>query len=334
MDSDHVIVVETLRGQIVECRYRGSAAVVDSKGKIVSSIGNAQVVTTIRSTAKPFQTIPLLEHSQNHWLNLTPKEIAVMAGSHNGEDAHIGVIQELMNKGGISEKDLRCGIHPPFLFSISEKTMLKERRPISPLQHNCSGNHAGMLLLAKLMNAPMASYQSPEHIIQKIITSTICQLFDISQAELMLAIDGCGIPTYACRLDQLALAYVRLATANETDEHGKALAIIRDAMMNYPFLVAGTDRLETDLMLTCPVIAKSGAQGVYAIGLPDSKLGIAVKIESGSSEAAECLMVEILNMLGILKKESLTKLNKYRMRPILSSDNIEVGTYKPVITLT
>jgi len=320
MDSDHVIVVETLRGQIMECRFRGSAAVVDSKGKIVSSIGNAQVVTTIRSTAKPFQAVPLLEHSQYHRLNLTPKEIAVMVGSHNSEDAHIGVMRELMHKGGISEKDLRCGVHPPFLFSISEKTMLKERRPISPLQHNCSGNHAGMLLLAKLMNAPMASYQSPEHIIQKIITSTICQLFDI--------------PTYACRLDQLALAYARLATANETDEHGKALATIRDAMMNYPFLVAGTDRLETDLMLTCPVIAKSGAQGVYAVGLPDSKLGIAIKIESGSSEAAECLMVEILNKLGILKKESLTKLNKYRMRPILSSDNIEVGTYKPVITLT
>jgi L-asparaginase II len=329
MLNDHVIVVETFRGTITECQFRGSVAVVDLRGRMVASAGNPNVVTTIRSTAKPFQIVPLLEHKDCASLSLTEAEIAVMVGSHNGEDVHVNTVREVMTKGAIPETALKCGVHPPFLFSVTERTMLDLRKPISPVQHNCSGNHVGMLLLSKLIGAPLESYQDPEQPVQRMITTTISEIFEVPQTELILATDGCCIPTYAVRLDRLAYAFARLGAAVNDHSHAKALGTVRTAMMSNPFLVAGTDRLETDLMLRCPVVAKIGAQGVYAVGIPANELGLAIKIESGSAEAAECLAVEILRELGVLTPDSLETLEKYRLRPILASDGAQVGGYRP-----
>lgn len=333
MQQGHKALVESVRGSIVECVFRGSAAVVDLRGALRFSIGNPYAVTTIRSTAKPLQAIPLLDHPQIDSLALTAEEIAIIVGSHNGERRHEDVVEALMQKQHLSVGDLQCGTHPPFFFTITEEVLLSQRRRLSPVQHNCSGNHVGIILLARLMGQEISTYPRAEHPAEQAITKAVCEMLGILPSEVLLSTDGCGIPTYAARLDQLAFAFARLASHSEDQLHGRAVSRIRSAMMAHPFLVAGTDRLETDLMTLCPVVAKIGSQGVYAIGIPKEQLGVAIKIEAGSGDAAESAAVEVLRLLGLLSADALQRLARYRLRPILATTGAVVGHFRPVANL-
>ena len=52
---DTVPLIETTRGTITETVHRGAIAVVDTKGNLQYAAGNPELVTFMRSAAKPFQ---------------------------------------------------------------------------------------------------------------------------------------------------------------------------------------------------------------------------------------------------------------------------------------
>ena len=74
------------------------------------------------------------------------------------------------------------------------------------------------------------------------------------------------------------------------------------AMTTHPDLVAGEGRACTRLMRATggKVALKTGAEAFFVAILPEQKLGVALKIEDGSTRAAECAIAAILVKLGAL----------------------------------
>ncbi|MBM3175192.1 MAG: asparaginase [Chloroflexi bacterium] len=326
--TEPVPLVEVTRSGIVECRHRGSIAIV-GRGKLVDYIGDPHFMTPERSTAKPFQILALLKGGGIEAFGLGLDEIAVMVSSHNGEPQHVGTVRRILKKGGIDERKLGCGTHPPFFFWLTEAIFRENAQGPQPIHNNCSGKHAGMLLLGKLLRVSLDEYWRLEHPIQQAILDEVAQSVEVSPSSISTGIDGCGVPTFNVQLDQLAGAYCKLALADDSDDSDK-LGIVKRAMMAHPFMVAGSMRLDTDLMELKPLIAKAGAQAVYCLAIPSCKMGIAVKIESGSEEASECVAVEILNKIGVLTGKDLEVLEKYWHRPVLSCTGTVVGQYRPI----
>src|SRR5260221_3860155 len=82
-------MVEAWRGESVESIHFGALAVVDAAGGAVASFGDPGLVTFLRSSAKPFQVLPLLAAGAAERFGLTESEIAVMIRSHVGETLHL-----------------------------------------------------------------------------------------------------------------------------------------------------------------------------------------------------------------------------------------------------
>ncbi len=101
--------------------------------------------------------------------------------------------------------------------------------------------------------------------------------------DVAIAVDGCGLPTFAIALDAVAEGCARFSAAVAAGE--PAPATIFDAIVAHPEYVAGTDRLDTDLMRVAGtrLFAKVGAEGFYCAGIPSMKLGVALKVEDGTS---------------------------------------------------
>jgi L-asparaginase II len=135
---DYVPAVEIVRGGTVESIHYAAVAVVDVSGRLVASLGNPQVITYMRSTAKPLQSLPLLESGAPAQFDLREKEIALVCASHSGTDMHVDIAQGILNKIGLSESDLKCGTHLPFDRVTTEELGRSGQEPM-PIRHNCSG---------------------------------------------------------------------------------------------------------------------------------------------------------------------------------------------------
>ena len=135
-------------------------------------------------------------------------------------------------------------------------------------------------------------------------------------------------PTFSLPLSNLAIGFRNLATAEAgTGRFCGALARCRDAMVAHPFLVAGTNRIDTDLMTACGggVVSKVGAEGVIACGVPALGLGIAIKIDDGAARAYEALIVELLRRFEAAGETSLSKLASYRGTTLKNFSGITTG---------
>ena len=328
LKDDLPVLVESRRSGVVECKHRGSIVVVEN-GKVVQSIGNPHVVTPMRSTAKPFQILPLLKLGGADYYYLSPREIAVMVSSHNGEDTHVNTIRSLLNKASLEEKQLMCGTHPAYFQWITQSVFKKTGEDVKPIHNNCSGKHTGMLLLCKLQNISIENYWEYDHPIQQLLINAISKIINIDAKDLSIGVDGCGVPTYNIELIQLAHAYYALSDPTNSP-FCEYLELVGKSMMAEPFMVGGSDRLDSDLMQHEPVIAKVGSEGIYCVSIPDKKMSIAIKIESGSEEAACCAAVEMLKKLGVISDKTVSLLEKYWHRPIITFTGIEIGSYQPV----
>ena len=70
------VLVEILRGDLVESRHRGAAVVVDAKGKIVACWGDIERPVFARSAIKPLQALPLVESGAADQYRLGVTELA------------------------------------------------------------------------------------------------------------------------------------------------------------------------------------------------------------------------------------------------------------------
>ena len=67
----------------------------------MASLGFPQYVTFLRSSAKPFQALPLLVSGAADRFGFTDREVALACGSHNGEPIHTELAASMLRKIGL-----------------------------------------------------------------------------------------------------------------------------------------------------------------------------------------------------------------------------------------
>lgn len=308
------ILANMIRGNTTESIHRGHLIVLDGDGDEIARLGNPETVTFFRSSAKPFQAIPFITSGAAERFGFLENEIALACASHSGEKIHTDIVKEMLRKIGLSESDLKCGTHPPFDEKRAEEMVRAGEKP-TQLHNNCSGKHSAMLAFAKHIGADLATYDHLENPIQQVILRYVSDFSEIPKNEIAVGIDGCAAPNFALPISAMAKSFAKLVfpPKNSTDELRNACRSIVRAMMKYPELIGGTERLDTILMqaVRWQFVSKIGADGVWLCGImPSAKwkkgLGIALKIEDGDDKRARAaISVEVLRQLGIFETETL-----------------------------
>lgn len=323
------------RGPIVESRHCGHVAAVDGEGRLIAALGDPRTVTYLRSSAKPFQAIPLLTSGAADRFGLTERELAVACGSHSGEDLHVETVAALLERIGLDEGFLKCGTHDPFDRATTERLRLRGESP-GVLRNNCSGKHTGMLLLSLHLGAPPESYDDPAGPVQQAILRTISQFSGLPAGEIVIGTDGCGVPVFGVPVQTMALMYARLVAPPADFDEATRRACVRLslAMTRHPELVGGTvERFDTEVMRAGRgvVVSKIGAEGVYTAGVLPSEswpegLGLAFKIEDGEDRRARStIAIESLRQLGVLDEDAYETLSPYASFPVLNHRGEIVG---------
>ena len=336
-ESMYEPLVSVTRGPIVESIHFGAAAVVDSHGNLLFSLGDAYGVTYLRSTSKPLQAIPFVENGGIEKFGFTEEETAIMCASHHGTEDHVRVIQSMHQKAGLSLEQLVCGSHFPS-DPASNKRMLRNGETPVAYHNNCSGKHTMMLAYAALKGYPSENYIQPDHPVQQDMLACICEMCRIAREEIPIGIDGCSVPVFGMPLINAALGFARMADPYELPvKRADACHTLTQAMMHYPNMIAGPNAFDTDLMSAAngKVFTKGGAEGFQGIGIlpgvlaPDSPgIGIAIKISDGDlTNRARCAVsLEILRQLQALTESELNPLAAYdNHHPVYNWRKIEVG---------
>lgn len=326
-------LVHVLRHERVESVHLGHAAVVDASGHLLASTGAPGVLVFPRSSFKPFQALPLVESGAFARSGLGPDALAIIAGSHNGTDAHAALVRRILNAAGASENDLHCGTHTPYDAGTAAALRARGEEP-TPLRHNCSGKHAGMLLFARFLGAPLDRYLDPDHPVQRAIFTRYEEV--VGEAPDDVAIDGCSAPTPRLPLRTLARGFALLARGiDATGAPVPALAQIRDAMELHPEMVAGEGRLDTRLMRAVRgLLAKAGAEAVHATGVAGTGIGIAVKVGDGTRRALAPAVLSVLAEAGVLDAEALRHLSDMADERLTNHAGLDVGAIRGVARLT
>ncbi len=274
------IEVRLLREGIVESVHHVQATVCDHRGRIFSVAGSAETATFIRSALKPFQALAVIATGTLERFSLTDRDLAIICSSHHGRLEQVRQVFNILWRADIDPLALQCPIP-------------EGKR--SPLEHNCSGKHAGMLAVCRQRNWEMDNYLRRSHPVQQLVFSKIAEILRMPAEEFISARDDCGAPTCFMPLSQMATLYAQLASG----EHLDMERIVR-AMTYYPAMVAADGEFDTELMRLSEgeLISKAGAEGVQCIGRVGEGLGLAIKVMDGSKRAKSAVAIHLLTQLG------------------------------------
>ncbi|GAC1566898.1 MAG: asparaginase [Vulcanimicrobiaceae bacterium] len=313
--------------------HRVAAAVSDVRGRVVRSLGDIDEPVFLRSAAKPFIAAAVVASGAAARFELTPREIAVMAASHNGEAFHLAAVASVLEKVGLDASALRCGAHAPS-YEPAAAALARAGAGPTALHNNCSGKHAGILALCRHLGDDVASYLAAEHPAQRRILAFCARLTGDDPARMPLAIDGCGIPVFATPLRRAALAFARFATLEGlADDDALALRTVRDAMAAEPAYVAGSERFDSALIATTHgrIVGKAGAEGVHADALLGAGLGLALKVVDGARRAAPPATMALLDALGAFSPPERAALARFARPEIrnVAGDGVGYLTTEP-----
>jgi L-asparaginase II len=325
------VLVEVVRGALVESRHRGAVAVVDADGAAVLALGDVAQPVFPRSAVKSIQALPLIETGAADRLGFGDEELALACASHGGEPAHVEVAGRMLARAGLDAAALECGAHWPS-YQPATQALARSGAAPSALHNNCSGKHAGFLCVACAAGVDHRGYVAADHFVQREVRAALENLTGIGLTADVCGTDGCSIPTWAVPLERLAHAFARFGTGRGlAPERAKAAARLRAACAAAPYYVAGTGRFCSEVMkqFGARVLVKTGAEGVYCAALPEQGIGIALKCDDGATRAAEVAMAAMIaRLLSMTDEESaaLEPLVRPRMR---NWNGIEVGGLRP-----
>lgn len=321
------LTVAHLRGDLVESLHRVSVAVVDAQGGVVATAGDPDLVTFMRSAAKPFQAIPLVADGVIERFAITTEELALACASHSSERRQVELIRRFLQRIGCAEGELACGAHQPLARELvfGNPGGAVETAPPSPLASNCSGKHTGMLALARHHGWDTAGYHRSGHPVQQRIKREVARYVGVAESAIGEGVDGCGVVSFALPLAAMARGAARLV--DPADQTARAVA---QAMLAHPDLVAGRGRFCTELMQRYPqrILAKVGAEGIYLAALLERGLGVALKVEDGSGRAAIVALAAVLDQLGLDPAPSAA-LPAFARLPLSNTRDELVGVMRP-----
>jgi L-asparaginase II len=249
------ILVEVRRGGTVEALHRVHAVAVRN-GEIVQAAGDPELLTFLRSSAKPFQALPLAAARPD----LDERDLAIASASHLARPEQLAAVRALLAKAPATDDELECGPEP------------------TRLEHNCSGKHAGMLALCVARGWPKQDYRLADHPVQQACLAVVAEAAEVAPEGIPTGTDGCGVVAFARTLERMAHMFARLPALDE----GPRIAA---AMRAHPELIRGPGAPDTVLMRTHDGwAAKGGAEGLLCASGPGG-IGLALKVVDGGQRA-------------------------------------------------
>lgn len=305
------VLAETTRGGMVESIHHGIVAVANPAGEIVASAGDVHQLIFYRSSAKPFQAIPVVESGAADRFGFTDRELALCCASHSGQPHHQAEVRAMLAKLGLTPEALQCGSIVPYNAAEGARVQAGLETK-SALMCDCSGKHSGMLAVCVHEGLPIETYIEINHPLQQRILGIMAQVLRVAVPDIVLGTDGCSLPTFgasvaACAKSWAALAAPDAVPAGFGREHAAALKRLRTAMVAAPENVAGDGELVTDMMqLAGPrLYAKSGAEGLICFALPEQQLGVAIRVLDGSFRTHPVVVAAVLRQLKALDEATL-----------------------------
>ncbi|KAL9471964.1 hypothetical protein ACSS6W_009905 [Trichoderma asperelloides] len=342
--NDSYVIID--RNGIIENRHFVHAAIVDSTGKLLFSLGDPSRITLLRSAAKPAQALAVVETGALEKFGFDNADLALICASHSSEDRHIARARSMLAKSQHTEDQLQCGGHPALNPAVNRAWIKRDFEPTG-IHNNCSGKHAGMLAGARALAVSSNDYHLLTHPIQARVRRVVEELSGLSEEEVKWGVDGCNMPAPALPLSCLAKLYASFARASDASASGDSIDArtqrmgqIFNAMSRMPEMVGGEGRFCTLLMeaFQGSLIGKVGADGCYGVGMRESEtsrnlgavgaVGIAVKVEDGSLDILYAAVAEILERMKICKQESKKNLDAYHHPTIKNTKGIVTGTTK------
>ena len=324
-------LVDVTRGGILESRHRGHAVICDASGGIVRSWGTPDLTILPRSSCKMMQALPLVESGAADAAGLGTRQLALSCASHNGAAIHSEGVSEWLGGLGLGEADLRCGPQEPADIPARDALIRADEAPCQ-LHNNCSGKHAGFLTLNRHLGGG-TEYQEVDHPVQRAAKQAHEETTE--ETSPGYGIDGCSAPNFACSLHGLGRAMASFAAARTGGgARQDAMVRLREAMCLHPDLVAGEGRACTSLMRAMDgrVAVKTGAEAVFVAIIPELKMGVAVKIEDGTTRASECTIAAILAGLGVLDPDHPVA-KQLLSQPAVNRRGLDVGRVEPAEAL-
>ena len=334
--SDEPLHVSVTRGGAEESCHAVDVALCDADGGVLVGLGEVERMVFPRSAMKPLQAIALSEawDRMDEDRRLVPPEMSLVCASHNGQPEHVAAVRRLLDRFGLSEDVLSCGPQ----WSGDQPTLLRQVRDLespAPVHNNCSGKHAGMMVLAQCLGHDPAGYAALGHPVQQAILGTLEAMVGLDLIANPHGIDGCGAPALSAPLGNWARGFALFAGGDELPA-GRlaACARIRHGIAAAPRMIAGDRRLCTALAegFGDRITAKTGAEGVYGAAFHEFGLGAMVKARDGNSRAAGAAIAALIHALGYelgdpVRALSLAKLSNWAGQPV---GDIRVGA--PLMT--
>ncbi|OAB59389.1 asparaginase [Phormidium willei BDU 130791] len=281
----HPLEVQLLREGIVESKHHVQAVVCDRRGRVLSAAGDPETATFIRSALKPFQALAVTSTGTLERYHLSDRDLAIMCGSHQARIDQVRQVFRILWQCSIEPEQLLCPI---------------PQGKRSPLEHNCSGKHAGMLAVCQQRQVPLTTYLKRNHPVQTLILGKVAELLQMPPDELMVARDDCGAPTYFMQLNQMASLFAQLASGDSLDME----RIVR-AMTHHPDMVGGEGHFDTEVMRISngSLVSKAGAEGIQCVGRIGDGMGLAIKVTDGSKRAKYAVALHLLRQLGWIQPD-------------------------------
>ena len=283
-----VVVAEVVRSGLVEGRHHGSVVALDADGGVLMERGEVRAPMFPRSCNKPLQAAAMVDHG----LRLAPALLALACASHSGEPFHVEGVRRILADAGLTEDALQTPPDWP-LDDEARDAVVRGGGRRAPVLMNCSGKHAAMLATCVARGWGTDDYLDVDHPLQQAIAATFADL--TGEPVAAVGVDGCGAPLLATSLTGLARAFSRVVLADPATAAGRVAAAIQE----HPRMVSGTTRDESALLTALPgAVGKAGAEGCYAVALPDGR-AVALKIDDGAARARAVVMAATLQGLGV-----------------------------------
>ncbi|MGD1866076.1 MAG: asparaginase [Phormidesmis sp.] len=295
--SSPLLEVQLLREGIVESTHKAHAVACDERGRVLASAGDPEFGSFIRSALKPFQALSAISTGTLDHFQLTDRDLAIICSSHKGSIEQTRQVFNVLWRCDVDPTALQCP-------TPSGKT--------TPLAHNCSGKHAGMLAVCKQRGWSLDGYLQRSHPVQKLVISKLSELLGMPADEFICAHDDCGVPTYLMQLSQMATLYAKLTAGKTLD-----MERISRAMTHHPQMISGPEGFDTQLMQLTEgmLVSKAGAEGIQCIGRVGDGMGIAIKVVDGDKRAKYATAVYLLKQLGWITPDVSEALSEKFMMP-------------------
>ncbi len=301
MRTDNPTLLRRYRGGELESLQRGAWVRIELGRGVTDGAGDPEQWIFGRSATKSLQAVALVESGAAAAFGFDDRHLALAMASHSGEVDHVSVALDGLAKLGLDSSALGCGLQRPLAAAITE--------PATAPSHNCSGKHVGFLAVCRHLGQDPASYLDPEGPTQQLVVESVSAM--VGRDDLGIAVDGCSAPTFRLPLSALAVGLAQVATPdNLPPQRSQACTALVAAQRRHPHLIGGTNRFCTELIAATDgaLVAKAGAEAVYAIGVVGTGIGYAVKLDDGNMDSVYPVVTALLARDGHLSDDQLGKL--------------------------